>query len=530
MITNVLVGPPDNLILDTKPQNENTEHCVAISPSHHTEYQTYSWASLLLDYVQIPGEIKHVYIFSLSGLNTEKILFLLRISNKDTVFSVRDACDKAFTLVQETLTSKGYFEGVSTVFHGFMMTEFSKSRPNTSTLQSAISTDTTFKRVVVTYTSSLDRKTTISSIDRFMFQNLLEDEVFLQKIADNQLKLLVDKRKFYTSLLVEVKRRIAILVRKAKGTSRSGFDRDESFPMISTYQSLLVEIEDILDVCDQRAKSISLENTRKNLHDAYYNEQSGLMSLVGREDIKNEIATKIYAFSNCHTLFLDSFHNFALLGKSGVGKTHIAKVVAYVFSRVGILLRNERRYVTRADLVGGYLGQTAPRTRSVLYETLEGVLFIDEAYQLTISGNEQDFYGSECISEIVNFLDKHIGMSIVIVAGYEEEMETKFFPMNQGLSRRFPFVYRLGDYSAQELTVILLRFLEQRKVVVPREFWNVIYTYVLNLVESNPRAVEKQAGDMLNMSTLITTLVFSKSNAELTMEILQKVFTHYMTL
>ena len=106
-------------------------------------------------------------------------------------------------------------------------------------------------------------------------------------------------------------------------------------------------------------------------------------------------------------------------------------------------------------MVASFLGQTANKTRIQLYSSLEGVLFIDEAYQVGGCPNE-DAYGMESLTELVAFLEKYIGISIVIVAGYEKEMEMCFFDRNEGLRRRFPIKYQLSPYNSAVLFKILL--------------------------------------------------------------------------
>jgi len=171
--------------------------------------------------------------------------------------------------------------------------------------------------------------------------------------------------------------------------------------------------------------------------------------LVGRQQIKDAIAEIIYAFGINYRTLTRTFNNFVLFGAPGTGKTKIALVMAEALSVSGILARNRIKIATRTDMVASYLGQTGPKTRSVLYGSLEGVLFIDEAYQLSA-----DSYGAEAITELVNFLDKHIGMSVTIAAGYKDRMVTQFLGSNEGMSRRFPRVFTLGAFAHNQLAGI----------------------------------------------------------------------------
>ena len=187
------------------------------------------------------------------------------------------------------------------------------------------------------------------------------------------------------------------------------------------------------------------------------------------------------------------------MGSSGVGKTALAKVIGYTFSRSGILTTQKVKIVTRSDLIGRYIGQTAPKTRQILMETLEGVLFIDEAYEIHKLDSPRDF-GSEAITEIVNFLDKYLGCNVVIVAGYEDKMKERFFTANQGLNRRFPVQMTLSNYNPVELTSILISFLYQSDIEVNKEIADYIYSKVKRL---DAKALKNQAGSILSLSTIM---------------------------
>ena len=109
--------------------------------------------------------------------------------------------------------------------------------------------------------------------------------------------------------------------------------------------------------------------------------------------------------------------------------------------------------VTRADLIAGYLGQTALKTRDVIKEAMGGVLFIDEAYAL---GNpeKKDSFAKECIDTLCDALSEHKDKLMVIIAGYEQELKDCFFAFNQGLDSRFTWRFKTDDYKPEELMQI----------------------------------------------------------------------------
>ncbi|TAL96520.1 MAG: CbbX protein [Paraburkholderia sp.] len=144
-------------------------------------------------------------------------------------------------------------------------------------------------------------------------------------------------------------------------------------------------------------------------------------------------------------------------GNPGTGKTTVALRMAEVLHRLGYIRRNHLVSVTRDDLVGQYIGHTAPKTRDVLKRAMGGVLFIDEAYYLYRPENERD-YGQEAIEILLQTMENQRGDLVVILAGYEERMET-FFQSNPGFRSRIAHHITFPDYDAAELLDIAERML-----------------------------------------------------------------------
>jgi SpoVK/Ycf46/Vps4 family AAA+-type ATPase len=145
-----------------------------------------------------------------------------------------------------------------------------------------------------------------------------------------------------------------------------------------------------------------------------------------------------------------------IYGPPGTGKTEIAKIIGSIFSKMGVLNKGTFKKVTRADLIAGYLGQTALKTRDVVKDCLGGVLFIDEAYAL---GNEEkrDSFSKECIDTLCEALSDHKDNLMVIIAGYETDLNSCFFNYNQGLNSRFTWRFKTDEYSAEDLYKIFLK-------------------------------------------------------------------------
>lgn len=139
------------------------------------------------------------------------------------------------------------------------------------------------------------------------------------------------------------------------------------------------------------------------------------------------------------------------LGNPGTGKTTVARIMGEILYQKGII--GQRRFVevSRSDLVAGYIGQTAMKTREALESALGGILFIDEAYSLS-QGSENDF-GMEAIDEILKFMEDHRKDIVIILAGYTKEMGD-FMAMNSGLVSRVPHTFNFEDYTPDEIVQI----------------------------------------------------------------------------
>jgi probable Rubsico expression protein CbbX len=139
-------------------------------------------------------------------------------------------------------------------------------------------------------------------------------------------------------------------------------------------------------------------------------------------------------------------------GNPGTGKTTVALRMAELLHRLGYLRTGHVVSVTRDDLVGQYVGHTAPKTKDVLRRAMGGVLFIDEAYYLYRAENERD-YGSEAIEILLQYMEAHRDDLVVILAGYADRMET-FFGSNPGMSSRIAHHLDFPDYTLDELAAI----------------------------------------------------------------------------
>jgi probable Rubsico expression protein CbbX len=144
--------------------------------------------------------------------------------------------------------------------------------------------------------------------------------------------------------------------------------------------------------------------------------------------------------------------HMSFTGNPGTGKTTVAMRMAQILHRLGYIERNHVSAVTRDDLVGQYVGHTAPKTREVLKRAAGGVLFIDEAYYLYRPENERD-YGVEAIEILLQAMENERERLVVILAGYKDRMD-EFFALNPGMSSRVAHHIDFPDYTAGELMEI----------------------------------------------------------------------------
>jgi len=152
--------------------------------------------------------------------------------------------------------------------------------------------------------------------------------------------------------------------------------------------------------------------------------------------------------------------HMSFVGNPGTGKTTVALRMATILHRLGYVRKGHLVAVTRDDLVGQYIGHTAPKTKEVLKKAMGGVLFIDEAYYLYRPENERD-YGQEAIEILLQVMENQRDDLVVILAGYKDRMET-FFQSNPGMRSRIAHHVDFPDYGAEDLLRIADRMLGEQ--------------------------------------------------------------------
>jgi probable Rubsico expression protein CbbX len=173
--------------------------------------------------------------------------------------------------------------------------------------------------------------------------------------------------------------------------------------------------------------------------------------------------------------------HMSFTGNPGTGKTTVALRMAEILHRLGYIAKPKVVSVTRDDLVGQYVGHTAPKTREVLKRAKGGVLFIDEAYYLYRPENERD-YGQEAIEILLQVMETERDDLVVVLAGYKDRMET-FFRSNPGMGSRVAHHLHFPDFSVEELMQIGQLMLDQQNYQFTDEAEKAFMEYIERRVE-----------------------------------------------
>ncbi|MBK8556806.1 MAG: AAA family ATPase [Lewinellaceae bacterium] len=181
---------------------------------------------------------------------------------------------------------------------------------------------------------------------------------------------------------------------------------------------------------------------------------------------------------NVHSVFI---------GNPGTGKTTVAKMMGRLYKKMGLLSKGHVHEVDRTDLVGEYIGQTAPKVKDAIELARGGVLFIDEAYALARSTEDSKDFGKEVIEILVKELSNGPGDLAVIVAGYPKEMKT-FLDSNPGLRSRFKLTFEFPDYLPQELSLIADYACREKEVLLDKEAKKLVDEIITEAFRKRDRA------------------------------------------
>lgn len=207
-----------------------------------------------------------------------------------------------------------------------------------------------------------------------------------------------------------------------------------------------------------------------------------------------------------------------MTGNPGTGKTTAARLLGRVYRDLGVLRTGTLVEVSRSDLVGEYIGQTALKTRAVVQDALGGVLFIDEAYSLSTGGSTD--FGIEAVNELVQAMENHRDDLVVVVAGYPDEM-SDFLAMNPGLRSRFASEIQFKDLDASQLTAIVVDHAQREGLHLTHEAEAGIEKHFLSIHRDRAFGNGRDARNLFEAIKMAQALRLAKDPSAELMEIIQ---------
>lgn len=233
----------------------------------------------------------------------------------------------------------------------------------------------------------------------------------------------------------------------------------------------------------QTTKEETIEDVVKNLNE-----------MVGLSDIKAKITDyttylkflqlrKEQGFEENHKISLHT----VFTGNPGTGKTTVAQMLGKIYHKMGLLTKGNVMEVGRAELVGKYIGQTAPKVKEVIEKARGGILFVDEAYALVRSESDEQDFGREVIEILIKEMSDGPGDLAIVVAGYPQQMNT-FLESNPGLRSRFNLFYHFSDYLPQELLQITDQKAALKHITFSTEARNFLHEKVVEAYRSRDRS------------------------------------------
>jgi SpoVK/Ycf46/Vps4 family AAA+-type ATPase len=264
----------------------------------------------------------------------------------------------------------------------------------------------------------------------------------------------------------------------ASAASIASQEQEELDQSIENIDMSINCIADLIAIVDKYPLSNKKYNIDVKMLHTIQSELRELNSMIGIVSLKSAILDQLlYYLQGFHLQgSADDYKHTVLYGPPGSGKTEIAKIIGKMYSKMGVIKKPisvsgtgscgtsvgtsattspSFKKITRADLVAGYLGQTAIKTKNVITESLGGVVFLDEAYSL---GHKEgaDSFSKECADTLCESLSHNRENIMFIIAGYEKELDTNFFGLNPGLESRFVWRFKIDNYTYDDLWQIFL--------------------------------------------------------------------------
>ncbi|MCC6866688.1 MAG: AAA family ATPase [Ignavibacteria bacterium] len=281
-----------------------------------------------------------------------------------------------------------------------------------------------------------------------------------------------------------------------------------------------IKIEDIKEIFRKKEnKGVDIPPDEELMRDSI----GELNKLIGLNDIKADIHEMVKLVRYYKEIGKDVTRSFSLhsvfTGNPGTGKTTVARIMARIFRALGVLEKGHLVEVDREELVAGYIGQTAIKTAEKIDAAMGGVLFIDEAYSLM--GSSENDFGKEAIEIILKRMEDNRGKFVVICAGYTGEME-EFLKMNPGLKSRFDRKFNFPDYTEEELYAIAKLMLNEQELVFDSPATEYFKQHIKSLYSSrdkffgNAREIRKSIAEAVkNQNLRLAEIPKEKRTAEM---------------
>ena len=358
-----------------------------------------------------------------------------------------------------------------------------------------------------------------SRIKSFMY-SVIDFDGYSGKEACELLRRMFNKKKLFLEDVVYSEVEKIIDLRNLSSTQKVNYDIIKYVFSILEKQYNIVRYQKdyyLYDVLQQYGEAFTIireefgvtKKTMEELDDL----DSELQKLIGLQNIKRKImqlkSNKVISdLRQSMGLPTQPFNmHMVFMGNPGTGKTSVARLIGKMFKGLGILKIGHLVEVTRADLVGQYIGQTAPKTREKLQEALHGILFIDEAYSLSPSDSNNDF-GREAIEEILKFMSDHNDEICVIAAGYIDNMQ-RFLDINPGLNSRFAEQIIFPDYSEEEMFMIFERLCERDAYTITDK--DIVKQYVLQDLRKMKEDSKENFGNARSVNQYFRNIVLRQN-------------------
>ena len=248
-----------------------------------------------------------------------------------------------------------------------------------------------------------------------------------------------------------------------------------------------IDMDSIHEILSGVDNLIGLGNVKKEIHDMV--NMMLINEMRRRKGLKNPVVSRHLVFT----------------GNPGTGKTTIARAIGKIYKTLGILEKGHIIETDRSGMVAGYMGQTAEKVTDVVKQAMGGILFIDEAYSL-VSENEGDF-GQEAINTLLKLMEDNRDNLVVIVAGYDEEMDD-FINSNPGLRSRFNRYIHFNDYTDDELLQIFKQYVAEQDYVLEEGIDDVI----MNAIRGIHEAESENFGNARSMRNYFEKVISNQAN------------------